>query len=96
MGLPSCPLVEYQTAMDSTLSGRMSNERFSATSKDVVKSETALMVLFTAENRYIPMWKIIHGFIYACQYLYSNHVARYYVKRIFRIGWLTYVALTFR
>ena len=48
VGLPSCPLVEYQTAMESTLSGRMCNERFSATSKDVVKSETTLMVLFTA------------------------------------------------
>ena len=62
--------------MDSTLSGRMSNERFSATSKDVVKSETTLMVLFTAEM-YANMLSIIHGVVYAMS------LDVYYIRHIY-------------
>ena len=57
--------------MDSTLSGRMSNERFRATSKDVVKSEMALMVLLTAE-KHTNTKKKQNSQFHLCHYIYIH------------------------
>ena len=61
--------------MDSNLSGGMSKERFKATSKDVVKAKTAVMVLFTAEKyANMVLINITHGVVYAMSYIYTVYI----------------------